>query len=145
MARSNFAGPITAGNIRDTSGNTVGVDVSNSGFAVLAQVAQITQSATAAPISIVIPANSAIIGIQSYAETDFTGPFSVGTTNAALDIATDANCAAGVSPVSAQTDVEAMVWKNVGPKDVQLWVKSQSNGIGVGYLVVTYAQAINAY
>lgn len=145
MSRTNFSGPITAGNIRDTSGVTVGQDVSNSGFVTLTQAAKITQKAAAAPISIVIPAYSAILSIQSYAQNDFTGEFSLGTTVAANELASSATCAVGVSPVSAQTDPEAMAWVNVGDKDVQLYIKSASDGVGAGYLSVTYVQAINAY
>lgn len=145
MSRTNFSGPITAGSIRDTSGTTVGLDVSNRGYVTLTQAAVITQKAAAVPLAIVIPANSAILMMTSYAKTDFTGSINFGTTSDANDLVSGATCAAGVSLVSAETDAQAMKWANVGDKDVQIYIKSQSDGVGVGFIAVTYVQAINSY
>ena len=144
MSATTFSGPLRAGPIRNTTGTTVGSNVANVGYAVLAQKVRITQSTTATATSIVIPANSAIVSITSYAETDFTSDFGIGTTAAANEVIPDATCAAGVTSVNPGTDVCAGVWQNVGTSDVQLYIKAASAGIGVGYLVVTYAQAINA-
>ena len=145
MSRTNFSGPITAGPIKYTSGTTLGVDVANSGFVVVAQKCKITQVATVTALPVVIPANSTIVSITAYAETDFTADYSIGTSVAANELVPDATCAAGVTAISPATDVCAGVWANVGPKDVQIYLKASTAGIGVGYLVFTYAQAINAY
>lgn len=145
MARTHFSGPLTAGSIRDTSGTTVGTNVSNRGFVVLAQKSKITQSTTPTALSIIIPANSMIISIISYAETDFTSNIDLGTQPGVANLASGVTCAAGVSLLSAETDVEAMVWQNIGDKDVQIYIQSKTAGIGAGYIVVTYAQSINAY
>jgi len=143
MPRTHFSGPITAGSIRDTSGVTVGVDVSNRGYATLTQVAKITETGVAQAINIVIPANSTIVAISSYAETDFASQLSLGVTAAANELVTDGICAAGVTQINASTDICAMVWLNTGPNDLQVYAKSAASGIGVGYISVTYAQALN--
>jgi hypothetical protein len=44
MATTTFSGPIKAGTIKDTTGTTLGSDVKNVGFTVMAQSAAITQS-----------------------------------------------------------------------------------------------------
>ena len=48
MATTTFSGPIKAGTIKETTGTTLGSDVKNVGFTVMAQSAAITQSTTAA-------------------------------------------------------------------------------------------------
>jgi len=148
MPRTHFSGPITAGTIRDTSGTTIGVDVSNRGYVVMAQGATITQDIAAKPTSIVIPAGSAIISIISYALVDFTGAsnqYTIGISPAANELTTSAQCAAGTTTAAADTDAEAAVWANVGPKDVQIFVKADNAGTGKGYVAIQYAQAINSY
>jgi hypothetical protein len=145
MASTTFTGPIRAGNILNTTGTTVGNDVANVGYVVLAQKAEILQTMTAGvALPIVIPANSTIIGISSYAVTDFTGNFDLGITAGGAELVEGAPCAAGVSICSADTDPRAILWANVGPNDVRVYCKSATTGIGVGYIVVQYAQAINA-
>lgn len=147
MGATNFTGPVRSGNILNTTGTTVGSDVANVGFAVLAQKAPILQTmSTATAIPIVIPAYSTIVSITSYAEVDFAGgaTFDVGITPNGNELADNATCAAGVSLVSASTDPQAVLWANVGTSDVQIYFKSSATGIGVGYLVVQYAQALNA-
>lgn len=147
MGTTTFTGPVRAGNILATTGTTVGSDVANVGYAVLAQKAPILQTMTAGTAtSIVIPAYSAIVGILSYAETDFAGgaTFDLGITEGGNELVDNASCAAGVSICSASSDPQAVLWSNVGPTDVRVYVKSSATGIGVGYIVVQYAQAINA-
>jgi len=147
MGTTTFTGPVRSGNILNTTGTTVGNDVANVGYTVLAQKAQILQTmTTGTTLSIVIPANSTIVGMLSYAEVDFAGgaTFDVGITTAANELADGAACAAGVSIVSASSDPQSILWANVGTSDVQIYVKSSATGIGVGYLVVQYAQALNA-
>ena len=59
MGATTFTGPIKAGNILNTSGSTLGTDVANVGYVVMAQSSAVTQAATTT--SIVIPANSQIL------------------------------------------------------------------------------------
>lgn len=147
MGTTTFTGPVRAGNILNTTGTTVGNDVANVGYAVLAQKAEILQTmSTATALPIVIPAYSTIVSILSYASVDFAGgaTFDVGITANGNELVDNATCAAGVTICSASTDPQAVLWANVGASDVQIYVKSSATGIGEGYLVIQYAQALNA-
>lgn len=147
MGTTTFTGPVRSGNILNTTGTTVGSDVANVGFAVLAQKAAILQTmTTATATSIVIPAYSTITAISSYASVDFAGgaTIDIGITPNGNELVDNATCAAGVSVLSASTDPQAVLWANVGSSDVQIYVKSSATGIGAGYIVVQYAQALNA-
>ena len=64
MGTTTFSGPIKAGSIKDTSGNTVGTDVANTGFALMAQSAVIDIiGATNTTTVATIPANSQIVDV----------------------------------------------------------------------------------
>jgi hypothetical protein len=145
MARTHFTGPITAGSIRDTSGTTVGTNVKNAGYVVMTQVSPITQTNVATATSIVIPANSLIIGGTSYAIVDFTTgtEYTLGTTVAANEIADSIACSNGTTNIAANNDIQSNNWANVGPKDVQIYYKAGTNGAGKGILSISYAQAVN--
>ena len=72
MGTTTFSGPIRAGNIRNTNGTTVGSDVANVGYVVMAQAhtADLSGGAlTASLTDIVIPANSKIVNIVVDMET----------------------------------------------------------------------------
>ena len=81
MATTTFSGPIRAGEIKNTTGTTLGSDVANVGSVVLSQAANITQT-TGLLTDIVIPANSTIVDIKIYVRTAWTGvatTFGIGT------------------------------------------------------------------
>ena len=153
MGTTTFTGPIKAGNILNTSGTTVGTDVANVGFVVMAQSANIVQSTTAAQTAITIPANSTILSINvlvdvawSSATTTYT--LSVGTSATATELvaATNAN-AVGLLALNPGTNATRTgVWQNVGTSDVAIWVDSGAPDTtpGEGKLIVTYIQANNA-
>ena len=66
MGSTTFSGPIRAGNIRNTTGTTVGTNIANVGYVVMCQqhVMDISGGAVAAEATdIVIPANSKIVDI----------------------------------------------------------------------------------
>ena len=69
MGMSTFTGPITAGDVLDTTGTTAGT-VKNVGTVVTVQSAAVTQAgtATAATTGICIPANSHILRIDILAK-----------------------------------------------------------------------------
>ena len=71
MGTTTFSGPIKAGTINNTTGTTVGTDMKNVGFTLMAQSAAITQSTTAAASGIVIPANSQIVECYVYVTTAY--------------------------------------------------------------------------
>jgi|TARA_A100000172_G_scaffold59723_1_gene39217 hypothetical protein len=65
MATTTFSGPIKTGTIRDTTGTTVGTDVANVGFVVMAQsaVPNITGASQLNQRMAIVPANSQIVDV----------------------------------------------------------------------------------
>ena len=66
MAQTNFSGPITAGNIRNTTGTTVGENVKNTGQVVMSQSVMIDAAVVAGTTTYnvgVIPKNSQLLTI----------------------------------------------------------------------------------
>jgi len=64
MAQTNFSGPITAGNIRNTTGTTVGENVKNTGQVVMSQSVMIDAAVAAGTTTYnvgVIPKNSQLL------------------------------------------------------------------------------------
>jgi len=152
MATSTFTGPIKAGDVLNTTGTTAGT-VKNVGFVEMAQFAAVTQSATAAATTIVIPANSLITSIDLFVTAAWTSAtttytISVGTSATATELvaATNAN-AIGKLSLSPGTDATRTgVWLNTGTTDDIIYVLSGalSATAGTGTLVVRYIQAANA-
>ena len=155
MGTTTFTGPITAGDIVNTSGTTLGTNVANVGFVEMVQTVAVTQATngTTAGLyttNIVIPAQSQILSIDLFVNVAWTGVAStvnVGTSATAteLAIASDNTAVAigrlSVSPGTSATRVNN--WVDVGATDVRIYVVSPTTGSGTGYLSVRYAQAIN--
>lgn len=152
MGTTTFTGPITAGDVLDTTGSTVG-SLRNVGTVVTAQKAAVTQSATAASTAIVIPANSLIVSIDLFVTTAWssattTYTVSVGTSSTATELvaATNANAVGRLALTPGTDATKTGLWLNVGTSDVQIYVKSGAPDTtpGAGTLVVRYIQAANA-
>ena len=146
MGTTTFTGPIKAGNILNTSGTTVGTDVANVGFVVMAQSSPVTQASGAT--SIVIPANSQILSIDVAVTTVWSGAattFGVGNTaSATAYTAAGALDGAAIGPLSATPGTDATRngnWIDVGTTDRKIAVTSTNTGSGVGVITVTYIQA----
>ena len=148
MANTTFSGPIRAGDIRDTTGTTLGVDVANVGQVVMAQSAALTQASGAT--NIVVPANSQIVEITIYVTTAWDGVAStmgVGTTALATKFTAASAVAGGtvgivsVTPGTDATRTGAFI--DVGSTDVKIAVTSTNTGNGVGVITVRYIQALN--
>ena len=148
MANTTFSGPIRAGDIRDTTGTTLGVNVSNVGSVVMAQSSPVLQSSSAT--SIVIPANSQIVEITLYVTTAWDGAAStlgVGTTALATRFTAAGAVAGGtvgivsVTPGTDATRTGAFI--DVGSTDIKIAVTSTNTGAGVGVITVRYIQANN--
>jgi hypothetical protein len=142
MANTTFSGPIRAGNIRNTTGTTVGTNIANVGQVVMAQ--------SSAATTIVIPANSQIVEMTLYVTTAWDGVAStLGLGNTALATAyTAANAVAGgtvgIVSVTPGTDAtRTLAFVDVGTTDVKIVVTSTNTGAGAGYLTVRYVQANN--
>ena len=152
MGTTTFTGPVKAGDVLNTTGSTAGT-IKNVGTLVAAQSAAVTQSATASATSIVIPANSTIIGIDLFVTTAWssattTYTISVGTSATATELVASTNAnAIGLLALNPGTDATRTgVWVDVGTSDVVIWVDSGAPDTipGDGRLVVTYIQAANA-
>lgn len=148
MGQTTFTGPIKAGNILNTSGTTLGQDVTNVGYVLMAQSSPVTQASGAT--SIVVPANSQIVDIDVMVTTAWTGvatTFGVGTTASATFLtAAGALDAAAIGPLNATPGTDATRagnWNDVGTTDRKIAVTSTNTGSGVGVITVTYLQARN--
>ena len=149
MATTTFSGPIKAGTIRNTTGTTVGTDMANVGYVVMAQSAAITQSTTAAASGIIIPADSQILECTVFVTTayDNSATLSIGTTSSSNELAT----AVAVSTIntiklaSQATIPDADAWVDVGATDVKIFTDSSAptSDAGRATLTVTYVQQIS--
>ena len=78
MATTTFSGPVKAGTINNTTGTTVGTNVANTGFVLMAQSANVVFEANGTTTDIAtLPANSQIFQIT----VDITTVFDAATTN----------------------------------------------------------------
>jgi hypothetical protein len=153
MGMTTFTGPITAGDVLDTTGTTPGT-LKNVGYVEMAQIYAVNQTTTetATATTIVIPQNSIIVSIDlittvawSSATTTYT--ISVGTSATATELvsATNANSVSKISLLPS-TQAQSALWINTGSGDDQIWVKSGAHSVtnGLGTIVVRYLQAINS-
>lgn len=156
MASTTFSGPIKAGEIKFTTGTTLGSDIANVGNVVLAQAGNITQAASTGQSAgvfltdIVIPANSTIIEIEVFVRTAWTGAastFGIGTTASATALTAAGAVAGGtIGAVIASPGTDATrtaTWVDVGTTDIRLLITSTNTGSGVGTVVVSYIQNNN--
>lgn len=152
MSTTTFTGPIKAGDVLNTTGTTAG-SVKNVGFVEMAQFVAVTQSATAAATTIVIPANSLITSIDLFVTTAWssattTYTISVGTSATATELvaATNANAVGQLSLTPGTDATKTALWLNTGTTDDIIYVLSGAPGAtpGAGTLVVRYIQAANA-
>lgn len=154
MGKTHFSGPIKAGPIQETYGTTVGQDVANAGYVVMAQSGTVNQatnvgSAGVYKTDIVIPAGSQILSIEILKTTAFDGvaqTINVGTSATATELAVaadnDLSTTLGMSSIVVGNDATRVgAWKDVGTSDVQIYTKSTNTGGGVGVITVTYLQA----
>lgn len=148
MGTTTFTGPIKAGNIVDTSGSTLGSNVKNTGWVLMAQSAKFTQASGATDI--VIPANSQIVDIKVFVTAVFSGvatTFGIGTTASATFLtAAGALDGAAVGPLTATPGTDATRngnWIDVGTTDRKIAVTATNTGTGTATIVVTYLQNRN--
>ena len=148
MANTTFSGPVRAGTIPNTTGTTVGTNIANVGYMVMAQSAAFTQASGAT--TVVIPANSQVLSIAVNVTPEFTGvatTFGVGTTASATFFTAAAavdGVAFGIVAAAPGDDAtRAANWVDVGTTDRKILVTSTNTGSGVGVITVTYIQALN--
>jgi hypothetical protein len=152
MGTTTFSGPIKAGTIKDTAGSTVGTDVANTGFVLMAQSANITFGANGSTTTIAtLPANSQIFQIT----LDVTTAFDAGTTNTidfgdgtTADKYADALAAGAQARVLATSDVSQIGnLVDIGTSDVQVIATYNQTGTaataGAATATVLYLQNRN--
>jgi hypothetical protein len=150
MATTTFSGPVKAGTIKETTGTTVGSDVKNTGFVLMAQsaVIDIIGATSADQVVATIPAGSQIVDVILNVVTanDDTGTatVSVGTSGSATAFVPStsvksAGTTRGTLTNSAATDV--------GTTDIQVladFTAQNGNGAaGAATVTVLYIQSNN--
>ena len=152
MATTTFSGPVKAGAIRNTTGTTVGTDVANTGWVLMAQSANVVFAATATETEIcTLPANSQIYQIA----VDVTTAFDAGTTNT-LDLgdgttadqyadALDLSAAARVLATSDVSQIGNLI--DIGTSDITVTATYTQTGsaatAGAATVTVLYLQNRN--
>ena len=151
MAITNFSGPITAGNIRNTTGTTIGTNIANVGQVVMTQTHLIDLSggALAADVTnIVIPANSQIIDVVIDSVVAASGATNLSIGDVAGGAATIVNTYAlgtGVGRKYPTTEAGgALAWADTGTSDVKLtWTSTGATTAGEVRVTVLYQQNNN--
>ena len=152
MGTTTFSGPIRAGNIRNTTGTTVGTNIANVGYVVMVQqhVMDISGGAVAAEATnIVIPADSKIVDVIIDLEVaaNATTNISVGVAGGAATAIVNAvasGTTVGIKPLGASGG-GTLTWKNTGTSDLKLTATaSAATNAGSVVISVMYAQAFNA-
>tara|TARA_A100001391_G_scaffold192330_1_gene166504 strand:+ start:570 stop:1046 length:477 start_codon:yes stop_codon:yes gene_type:complete len=122
MGTTTFSGPIKAGTIRETTGATLGSNVANTGFAVMAQSAKIdiTGASHLNQVCGTIPANSQIIDVVLNVTTvnndTNAATVSIGTSDDGDAFIATANVKA-LGTTRGTLDTEAT---NIGTTDIQV-------------------------
>ena len=152
MGTTTFSGPIKAGTLKDTTGSTVGTNVANTGFVLMAQSANIVYAADGTTTTIAtLPANSQIFQIT----LDVTTAFNAGTTNTidfgdgtTADKYADALAAGSLARVLATSDVSQIGnLIDIGTSDIQVVATYNQSGsaasAGAATATVLYLQNRN--
>ena len=152
MATTTFSGPIKAGTIKNTTGTTVGTNVANTGFVLMAQSANIVFEADGTTTDIAtLPANSQIFQIT----LDITTAFDAGTTNTidfgdgtTADQYADALAAGAQARVLATSDVSQIGnLIDIGTSDITVTATYNQSGsaatAGAATATVLYLQNRN--
>jgi hypothetical protein len=137
MGTTTFTGPVTAGDVLDTTGTTPG-SVRNVGYTVMAQSADVTNVATANTTTIVIPAYSQILSIDVFITAAFATTLQIGDTTSASRYTAAEAVTTGVNSFTPGTIAN---WVDVGANDSIIKVTAGATGAGEGIVTVTYLQA----
>ena len=151
MANTTFSGPILAGNIKNTTGTTVGTDMKNTGQVVMAQSFAIDLSggAIAAQASdVIIPANSQIIDCifdiitAANTTTNISVGFVGGAATALVNAYTIGTTAGRQYPETKAGG--ALAWEDIGTSDQRLnFTNSAATNAGEVRITVMYQQNTN--
>ena len=152
MATTTFSGPVKAGTISNTTGSTVGTNVANTGFVLMAQSANVVFEANATTTDIAtLPANSQIFQIT----VDVTTVFNAASTNtldlgdgSTADQYADALALGSLARVLATSDVSQIGnLIDIGTSDVTVTATYNQTGTaattGAATVTVLYLQNRN--
>ena len=152
MATTNFSGPITAGNIRNTTGTIVGTDVKNTGQVLMSQSFSFTfaTEGAATDTNVVIPANSQIVSVDVNVETAFndTGAdiLEVGS-SADTDLYVNDTVISAVGSIAMGAAALCANWKDIGTSDVRIgFIYNGANddaSAGAATVTINYLQNNN--
>jgi len=150
MGTTTFSGPIKAGTIKETTGTTLGTDVTNTGFVQMVQSKSISTIGASANTTVAtIPANSQILNVTMDIVT-----VNDDTTAATVSVGTAANGTAFIAATDAQTiartepvDAAIPALADVGTSDINvIGVFTATDGDGAtgeAIVTVTYVQNNN--
>ena len=151
MAQTTFSGPILAGNIKNTTGTTVGTDMKNTGQVVMAQTfaADLSGGALAATAtSVIIPANSQIVDCifdiitAANTTTDISVGFVGGAATALVNAHTIGTTAGRQYPTT--TAGGALAWEDIGTSDQRInFTNSAATNAGEVRITITSQQNNN--
>ena len=152
MATTTFSGPVKAGTISNTTGSTVGTNVANTGFVLMAQSANVVFEANATTTDIAtLPANSQIFQIT----VDVTTVFNAASTNtldlgdgSTADQYADALALGSLARVLATSDVSQIGnLIDIGTSDITVTATYNQSGTvaaaGAATVTVLYLQNRN--
>ena len=152
MATTTFSGPVKAGTINNTTGTTVGTNVANTGFVLMAQSANVVFEANATTTDIAtLPANSQIFQIT----VDVTTVFNAASTNtldlgdgSTADQYADALALGSLARVLATSDVSQIGnLIDIGTSDITVTATYNQSGTaattGAATVTVLYLQNRN--
>ena len=150
MANTTFSGPILAGGIKNTTGSTVGSNMKNTGYVLMSQTEAVDQTAATSTTSIIIPAKSQLVtasllvsvvwnGAAATAGLGYVGGATAFTAGLAFT-----GAALGIIPITSGANKARLdAWADVGDTDRRLLLTYNNTGTGVGWLTVTYMQAVD--
>ena len=146
MGTTTFSGPVKAGTIKDTTGITIGTDVKNTGFVVMAQsaIVDIIGASHLNQVIATIPANSQItdvvLNVTTVNNDGGAATISVGTVDDGNAFIDGANVKA-LGTTYGTLDTEAT---NIGTTDIQILADfTGANGdstTGAATVTVKYLQ-----
>ena len=152
MATTTFSGPVKAGTINNTTGTTVGTNVANTGFVLMAQSANVVFEANGTTTDIAtLPANSQIFQIT----VDVTTAFDAASTNtldlgdgSTADQYADALALGSLARVLATSDVSQIGnLIDIGTSDITVTATYNQTGTaattGAATVTVLYLQNRN--
>ena len=150
MANTTFSGPILAGTIKNTTGTTVGTNMKNTGHVLMSQTEAVDQTAATSTTNMILPANSQLVSADLFVSVVWNGAATttglgyVGDATAFTAALGIAGGTLGIIKITAGANKARVdAWADIGSTDRRLLLTHNNTGTGVGWLTVTYIQAVD--